>query len=256
MLKNLFRPRIVEDRHFAVPEGTRVYAIGDIHGRVDLLRSLQDMIVADSVDSPAARNVLVYLGDYVDRGDSSRQVIEFLMKQHIQGFEIVHLIGNHEEMMLTFLDDPSIGPNWIGNGGGETLLSYGIHNPGHRAVLEPDTLEMLSRALAAELPIEHFNFLHDLATSHVEGDYMFVHAGIMPGVALDLQTRADLLWIRDEFLSSQADHGKCIVHGHTITREVAFPGNRIGIDTGAFYSGVLTCLVLQGQDRKLIQTGS
>lgn len=256
MLKSLFWPRPIEDRQFAVPDGTRAYVVGDIHGRVDLLRRLHDMVAADSLTSPVTRNVLVYLGDYVDRGDSSRQVIEFLMQQELQGFEIVHLIGNHEEMMLTFLDDPSIGPNWIGNGGGETLLSYGIHNPGHRAVLEPGTLETLSQALAAELPKEHVNFLHGLATSHVEGDYMFVHAGIMPGVSLDLQTRADLLWIRDEFLSSHADHGKCIVHGHTITREVAFRGNRIGIDTGAFYTGVLTCLVLQGQDRKLMQTGS
>lgn len=254
MLKNLFRPRVEEDRQYAAPDGARIYVVGDIHGCVDLLLRLHEMIVADSLEEPAERNVLIYLGDYIDRGESSKQVIDFLMGQYIQGFETVHLTGNHEEMMLTFLDDPSIGLNWIANGGGETLMSYGIGYPGRHSLLEADTLDALRATLTEKLPADQLNFLKTLATQHVEGEYMFVHAGIMPGTDLHQQSRQDLLWIRDEFLGSDEDFGKCIVHGHTITREVAFKTNRIGIDTGAFFTGVLSCLVLEGQTRRLLQT--
>lgn len=254
MLKKLLRPRGEEKRQYAAPDGARLYAVGDIHGREDLLLRLNDMIVADSLENPAERNVLIYLGDYIDRGESSRQVIDFLMGQQIEGFEIVHLTGNHEEMMMIFLDDPSIGLNWVANGGGETLMSYGVGHPGHRALVETETAETLQAELREAVPADHWEFLKSLATQHVEGEYMFVHAGIMPGTALDEQNRKDLLWIRDEFLGSDADFGKCIVHGHTIAREVAFKSNRIGIDTGAFFTGVLTCLVLEGQTQRLLQT--
>jgi serine/threonine protein phosphatase 1 len=232
-----------------VPDGTRVYAIGDIHGRLDLLVEIERRIADDAAAAETARNIVVYLGDYVDRGSQSREVIERLIERPLAGFERILLRGNHEDSMLQFLVDVQIGPAWLAYGGAATLLSYGIAPPGS----DRDFVRV-QEELRAKLPERHLAFLRRLKLRHVEGDYFFVHAGIRPGIPLDDQRPEDLLWIRDEFLLSPRDFGKLIVHGHTITKTPDIKRNRIGIDTGAFASGTLTCLVLQGDARSFLQT--
>ena len=251
MLAKLFGPRASKPPPVLprVPQGTRLYAIGDIHGRLDLLTELERRIADDAASSGAARNVIVYLGDYLDRGGQSREVVERLIERPLSGFERVLLLGNHEDSMLQFLVDVQIGPAWLGFGGAATLLSYGIKPP----VSDRD-LVRAQEELRAKLPERHLAFLRGLKLNHVEGDYYFVHAGIRPGVPLDAQRPSDLLWIRDEFLHSRQDYGKIIVHGHTITETPEIKRNRIGIDTGAFASGLLTCLVLQGEAWSFLQT--
>ena len=235
-----------------VPEGTRVYAIGDIHGRADLLRALQAKIVEDARRAPIERKVVVYLGDYVDRGLESRQVIELLMDAPLDGFECVHLKGNHEAFMLDFLDDASMGPAWFANGGLATILSYGVGlGDGVRAEARA---EHAQAAFRAALPSRHREFLAALPYMHVEGDYAFVHAGIRPGVPLERQSSQDLMWIRQEFLGSSVRHPKMIVHGHSIHFTPEVKTNRIGIDTGAYATGALTCLVLERAKRDFLHT--
>ena len=236
----------------SAPPATRLYAIGDIHGRADLLAALHGLILDDTAGAEALRKVVVYLGDYIDRGSSSREVIDMLLDAPLEGFESVHLLGNHEETMLKFLKDPSIGSRWFLNGGNATVMSYGVGGP------EGDTPDErwrnLGKALVAAVPARHIAFLKSLKPDRIEGDYLFVHAGIRPGLPLDKQKPEDQLWIRDEFLKSKTDHGKCVVHGHTITTEIESRPNRIGIDTGAYYSGMLSCLVMEGDERRVIET--
>jgi len=235
-----------------VPPGTRVYAVGDIHGRADLLRRLHAIIHADAYQRQAPRNVVVYLGDYIDRGEASPAVLDLLIDEPLPGFDRVHLKGNHEDALLRFLDDLGVGPSWMLYGGAETLISYGIRPP---AAAGPDrAVERAQRELRLRLPLRHRHFLADLKLMHEEGDYLFAHAGVRPGVPLDQQQEQDLLWIRDEFLLSDAEFGKIVVHGHTITPRPDVQRNRIGIDTGAFASGTLTCLVLEGSDWSFLQT--
>ena len=243
-----------EDSRHRVPEGRRVYAIGDIHGRLDLLERLHAMISEDSRNAASdAARVIVYLGDYIDRGPDSRAVIDLLRREDLPGFECVHLLGNHEWAMLEFLENHLIGESWFAYGGYATLVSYGI-NPMPRPMPPEGRIAGLQNALKAALPPEHFAFLMGLRLSHVEGDYLFVHAGIRPGVPLERQEVEDLTQIRYEFLESPLDHGKLVVHGHTIADEPEIRPNRIGIDTGAFASGKLTCLVLEGSSRAFLTT--
>ncbi len=234
------------------PESTRLYAIGDIHGSVDLLRSLQRKIVADARQSKAERKCVIYLGDYVDRGLHSREVIDLLIDGLSEDFETVHLKGNHEDFMLRFLEDAKIGPGWFANGGSATLYSYGVRMLERGGDLE--RLNHLQQQLRDNLPDLHLRFLRGLARCHLEGDYLFVHAGIRPGVAIENQLDEDLFWIREQFLLDESDHGKVVVHGHTITELPEIRPNRIGIDTGAYATGVLTCLVLEGSERGFLQT--
>jgi serine/threonine protein phosphatase 1 len=229
-----------------------VYAIGDIHGRLDLLRTLEELIRDDAAAAPETRKVVVYLGDYVDRGPDSRGVIEHLLAEPLAGFERVHLIGNHESMMLDFLRDVAMGPGWLWNGGDATLESYAVAAP--MGWSDRDQLEAARRGLAAALSADHRAFLDRLARSHREGDYLFVHAGIRPGVGLDDQDPNDLIWIREPFLDSTAEHGVVVVHGHSIAQEPQYRDNRIGIDTGAYGTGRLTSLVLAGDQVRVIQT--
>jgi serine/threonine protein phosphatase 1 len=236
----------------SAPPGTRLYAIGDIHGRADLLRALTALIRDDARRRQAPRNVAVYLGDYVDRGPHSRDVIDLLRSEPLPGFEHIHLRGNHEDVMLRFLVDISVGPSWLAFGGRETLQSYGVDAPFPEAA--PDELERAQRALAQRLPAEHLAFLRGLRLLHQEGDFCFVHAGVKPGVPLDRQREQDLLWIRDEFLASNAEFGRIVVHGHSISPVPEVRRNRIGIDTGAFRTDRLTCLVLEGAERSFLQT--
>ncbi len=236
-----------------MPAGRRVYAIGDIHGRVDLLRLLHDRIAEDARGAPSLRHCIVYLGDYIDRGPYSREVIELLLEGPPTGFEAVCLKGNHEELMLRFLEDAKMGLGWLLNGGDATLQSYGI---GVLRALGGDgsRLDVLREHLAAEAPSRHVGFLRRLERWHIEGDYLFVHAGILPGVALDDQKDEDILWIREAFLHDKRDHGKVVVHGHSITEAPEVRQNRIGIDTGAYATGVLTCLVLEGSGHRFLST--
>lgn len=237
----------------AAPPDTRIYAVGDIHGRLDLLLQLQRLIAADAAASSARRRVLVYIGDYIDRGPDSAGVLDLLLDHPLAGFEIVHLLGNHEDTLLQFPDDLTVGPSWLTYGGVQTLASYLIDAaPG--SWRDEQELRRLQGEVRRRVPRRHTTFLRGLPLTHIEGDYLFVHAGIRPGIPLDQQERDDLLWIRDPFLQSSADHGKIVVHGHTIAAAPEERPNRIGIDTGAFHSGCLTCVVLEGTGRSFLQT--
>jgi serine/threonine protein phosphatase 1 len=237
----------------SVPGDTAVYAIGDIHGRSDLLAELHAAIAADAATRQVSRRVLVHLGDYVDRGPDSAGVIYRLLDALPPGFESVCLLGNHERMMLDFLEDPSTGPLWLRNGGDATVASYGVtYDP--KGGFDVQRLRGLQGGLRHRLPERHQRFLNGLYLLHVEGDYAFAHAGIRPGVALEAQEEMDLLWVRGLFLRSEVDHGKIIVHGHTIIPEPEILPNRIGIDTGAWFTGRLTCLALHGGQRHLMAT--
>ncbi len=240
-------------RKARVADDARVYAIGDIHGRADLLAELHGRIRADAAAHPAARRAIVYLGDYVDRGPDSRGVVETILEAPLEGFDAVRLRGNHEDLMLEFLDDVAGAVNWFFNGGLATLASYDVEPRTGAGASRP--AHELQQEFRRALPARHLEFFRELAVSHREGDYLFVHAGIRPGVALDGQDPHDLIWIRDAFLASRADHGFVVVHGHSIRPEPEDTGNRIGIDTGAYATGVLTCLVLQGGERRYLQTG-
>jgi serine/threonine protein phosphatase 1 len=240
-----------QEKRPAYPAGKRMYAIGDIHGRHDLLEQLHEAIEQDAAAFDGDKQV-VYLGDFVDRGEGSRQVIDHLLSDPLPGFESIYLMGNHEHAALSFLDDPHSIPGWLSWGGRETLYSYGIQT-GFSA--GQDDLERLRTLWERAMPAIHLKFLESCQVCHHEGDYYFVHAGIRPGIALHKQVFEDQLWIREPFLSSTKNHGAVVVHGHTISEEVVQMPNRIGLDTGAFRSGVLSCLVLEGEQQRLLQTG-
>jgi serine/threonine protein phosphatase 1 len=234
-----------------VPEDTLVYAIGDIHGCVELLKTLHEEIRRDADAANCARRVAVYLGDYVDRGPSSKEVVDLLLEKPLDGFEHHFLMGNHEAFLIEFLDDIEAGPGWLFNGGVTTLRSYGIDIDDSFAMTVPALTE-LQKTFTEKLPKEHRAFYEALEYNHQEGDYFFVHAGIRPGVPLDAQDNDDMLWIREEFLLAPNYHGKIIVHGHTISWDPEIKANRIGIDTGAFTSGVLTGLALEGHEQDVL----
>jgi serine/threonine protein phosphatase 1 len=239
-------------QHPAVPDGTRLYVVGDIHGCVDLLAAMHEMILADAGRAQAERRVVVYLGDYIDRGPNSKGVVDLLTERPLAGFETVHLRGNHEQTLLTFLDDISIGPDWFSFGGVATFESYGLTAPVE--IFDVDALRAAQAALRDGLPPAHLDFYCDLRLGHLEGDFLMVHAGVQPNLPLDAQTENDLLWIREPFLQSTADFGVIIVHGHTIAQGPEIRPNRIGIDTGAFHTGRLTCAVFQGNSIDFLQT--
>jgi len=219
----------------------RIYAVGDVHGRADLLNELFAGIDADLVANPIQRAVHVFLGDYVDRGPGSRAVLDALIERGRE-YASVYLRGNHEVLLEEFLRQPEVFSEWRQVGGIETLLSYGI-----RPSFNPSTSEqqILAKALANALPENHSQFLSKLRSWFSCGDFFFVHAGVRPGIPLASQKDADLLWIRDDFLNCQESFGKIIVHGHTPVHEVDFRSNRINIDTGAYATGRLTCLRIE-----------
>lgn len=239
-------------RTYHGPPGTSIYAVGDIHGRADLLTKIHKRIRADAGKRARGnRKVVVYLGDYVDRGAKSRQVIDVLLKSPLKGFEAVYLKGNHEDYMLDFLEGSGDGLGWLFNGGEATIASYGVAQAGS-TYPEAGALDDLRAALQAAVPEDHRAFLTDLRLHHREGGYLFVHAGIRPEVPLVDQSAEDLMWIREEFLGSQTDHDCRVVHGHSITWSPVVLPNRIGIDTGAFVSGELTCLVIEGAETRFL----
>ncbi len=254
MISLPFSPRRGSARHPRVPNGVRVYAIGDIHGRADLLDQMFKRVDADFVQAPVSHRIEVFLGDYVDRGPASRQVLELLIErgrphqiERGKTHQSIFLKGNHEALLVDFIAHPSTLDDWQRLGGLETLMSYG---------LAPFINKRMRAELAAEfdkaLPPSHKNFLSDLKTSFICGDYFFVHAGVRPGIALEKQRQEDLLWIRQEFLFCEEDFGKVVVHGHTPVQQPEVRSNRINIDTGAYATGRLSCLVLEADTMRIL----
>jgi len=240
MLDFLRSRRIVKQPR--LPDGIRVYAFGDIHGRSDLLKKTFTVIDADMERNPASRSIEVFLGDYVDRGPDSAHVLDLLLDRSLYR-ETVFLKGNHEAYFLEVLRDPGKLEDWRQFGGLQTLMSYGIQPP-----INPDASEQadLIGALIEVMPNAHLRFLDGLQPTFVCGDFFFVHAGVRPGIPLKEQQEADLLWIRSEFLDSDEDFGKFIVHGHTPVRVPDIRPNRNNIDTGAYATGNLTLLTIEG----------
>lgn len=235
-----------------VPDGTIVWAIGDVHGRLDLLKPLVEAIMADAA-SDADRKVVIFLGDYIDRGPESRDVIQYLAAlPKDAGIEWRFLKGNHEEAMLDFLDDPTTGPTWCEYGGDATLASYGLRLPQMKH--KPEAWKHLADDLDHKVTPTELEFLQRLELSLSVGDYFFAHAGARPGIPLDQQAERDLMWIRNSFLDSEVEFEKVVVHGHTPTHEVHVDGRRIGVDTRAYDSGTLTALRLEGGDRRLLKS--
>lgn len=230
---------------------TRVYAVGDVHGRLDLLLRLEADIRNDLEARPTEAPLVCYLGDYVDRGPSSAGVVDHLAAPACDGLRRVFLKGNHEDRMLAFLDEPTAnGPGWMKFGGREALASYGLP----QAKIEAEDWQALRAALAAAVPPAHLAFLNSLELALRWNSYLFVHAGLDPGRPLADQEPHDLMWIREPFLSSDRDYGLRVVHGHVIEPEPVFRANRIGLDTGAYKSGILTCAALEGGAVRLLQT--
>jgi serine/threonine protein phosphatase 1 len=233
----------------AVPDGMRVYAVGDIHGCARQLDDLMAVILADNQASGLDTR-LVFLGDYLDRGPDSKGVIARLLSPP-EGYKASHLMGNHDQTLLDFLDDPIVYRSWRSFGAQETLMSYGVLPP--RFDDEEEFVQARQQLLQA-MPADHLNFLRNLQGSVRIGDYFFVHAGVRPGIALDQQVAADMLWIRDEFLDSRHNFGSVIVHGHTPIERGVRRTNRINIDTGAYATGRLTAAVLEGETCRFLST--
>jgi len=240
----------VRGRRPSLPAELRIYAIGDIHGRLDLLNELLARIGSDIALRPTVRPLYVFLGDYIDRGSASRETIDRLI-EHGKTHESVFLKGNHELIAIKCLSDRGLFDQWLRLGGLETLVSYGV--PAETLANGKQIAELQS-AFHGALPQAHFRFFRDLKNSFECGDFFFAHAGVKPNVELSRQKENDLLWIRGEFLSSKDDFGKIVVHGHTPTREIEVGPNRINIDTGAFATGRLTCLVIEGLSLSVIDT--
>lgn len=234
-----------------IPDGQRVYAIGDVHGRADLLENLLGEIERDDAGRPAAQTTIVLLGDLVDRGPHSRQVIDRLLDRDWGARAVRYLLGNHEEVMLRALaGDLEIVRFWMRIGGAETMTSYGVD----AETLAEGSAQKILDAFIPNVPRGHQALLHRMEDRVSIGDYCFVHAGIRPGVALERQQVEDLRWIRREFLDFEGDHGAVIVHGHTVTEDVEEFDNRIGIDTGAYRTGRLSALGLEGSARWRLAT--
>jgi serine/threonine protein phosphatase 1 len=233
------------------PEDMRLYAIGDVHGCDALLAEVHAAISGDLAARPVADHRIVHVGDYVDRGPDSAAVIERLARLTVSDPRVLCLRGNHDQLLVDFLAEPAqFVDMFLGNGGGETLASYGVE-AGLWTTLFGDNTG-LAEKLAANMPAHHRLFLETLALSLRLGGYFFCHAGVRPGVPLDDQEPRDLLWIRDEFLYSGADFGAVIIHGHTPAHEPEVRPNRINIDTGAVFGGRLTVLALEGAEYRFL----
>lgn len=232
-----------------IPPGRRVYAVGDIHGRLDLFEALIAAIDQDDATAQQAASTVILLGDLVDRGPDSAGVIARARAWQAER-DVRIITGNHEEMFLESFTNADILHNFLRWGGRETLQSYGIET----GEAGDAALEDIQHLMAARVPAEDRAFIGSFEDYVVIGDYAFVHAGIAPGVPLEKQSTGDLRWIREQFLLYSRPHSHFVVHGHSIYERTASYANRIGIDTGAFQSGRLTALVLEGTGRRLIET--
>jgi serine/threonine protein phosphatase 1 len=233
------------------PEGARIYAVGDIHGCRDLLDQLLYKIEADDEARAPADTQLIFLGDLADRGPDSRGVIDRLMTLGATSNNVQFIFGNHEELLMRAWEgDPRAAGVFNRNGGRDTMLSYGVHPETY----DDATLERLVEIMRKVIPDSHIEFLRSFRDWVVVGDYLFVHAGIKPGVPIEQQELSDLRWIRGDFTRYEGAHDKMVIHGHSITEEVDDQPNRIGIDTGAFATGKLTAIGIEGTDRWFLQT--
>src|SRR5436305_183038 len=231
--------------------GHRAYVVGDIHGRLDLLDQLLAKIDDDLRRNPARKTLLVFVGDLIDRGPQSAEVVERLRTYRRSGVRPIFLLGNHEEVLLRILKgDAALIQKWRWFGGAECLKSYGVE----ASKLPKQAGARALATIRAAIPKQHIEFLESFIDTCRFGDYLFVHAGIRPGVQLDQQLQSDLRWIREAFLLDETDHGCVVVHGHTISPKVEERTNRIGIDTGAYRTGVLTALALEGTERWYLDT--
>lgn len=233
------------------PEGWRAYAIGDVHGRLDLLDQMLAAIAADLEAKPAAKVALVMLGDLIDRGPDSSGVVERLRQFHDPRFKLVCLTGNHEEVLLRILaGERGLVQDWLLFGGAECLASYGADAALIGRLPERDALALIKRAI----PANHAQFLSSFADTLRFGGYLFVHAGIRPGVPLEVQRQIDLRWIRGDFLDHVGQLDVMVVHGHTISPAVEERPHRIGIDTGAYRTNRLTALAVENDRRWFLST--
>lgn len=239
-------------RHYpSGAEGYRAYVVGDVHGRLDLLEALLGKIEADIGARRGTEVVLVFVGDLIDRGPSSAGVVERLRNYQKDGVRTIFLLGNHEEVLLRILaGEAELISGWLRFGGAECLRSYGVDPAQLKGLDDAQALALIEGAI----PPEHVEFLRSFGDTFRFGDYLFVHAGVRPGVELAAQSQKDLRWIREPFLLDHSDHGFVVVHGHTISSEVEELPNRIGIDTGAYATGILTALVIDGGTRRFIDT--
>ena len=255
-------PQINSDQPYSIPDGVRVYAIGDIHGHLAPLQEMHLKIDEHLNANPVDKAYIVYLGDYVDRGPDNMAIIERLSQMPvIEGhIERVFIKGNHEWGMQGFMEQPLIfGAEYLKCGGLDTILSYGVELPDHvtheaickREIL-PAEYERLSSAFNKKVPQHHVEFLNNLDLYRQIGGYVFVHAGIKPGVALEMQNSQDLMRIRHVFSDDARDHGFRVVHGHQIFDDVQITPNRISVDTGFYEKGVLSCVVLEGNNEEII----
>jgi serine/threonine protein phosphatase 1 len=242
------RKRPEPRHHGRIPDGQRIYAVGDIHGRADLLEQLLDDIAADDASRPQADTGIVFLGDLVDRGPDSAGVVSRVRALCEAGVARL-LKGNHEEILVAAAKgDTRSARGLMGIGGAATLRSYGISD----AEAGEGSFEDLCRLIAARVPADDIRFLDQGEDMIAIGDYLFVHAGVRPGVPLDQQAPNDLRWIRERFLNSREDHGVMVVHGHSIAPEVEQMPNRIGLDTGAFFTGRLSAMGFEGDARWIV----
>ncbi|MFW5833500.1 MAG: metallophosphoesterase [Pseudomonadota bacterium] len=256
-LSRLWQRRLRGATHGFVPrrlgEGLRVYAVGDVHGRLDLLLRLEASIVDDAHRRPPGEACrIVMLGDYVDRGPDTRRVLDHLLGPPPDGFDRHLLCGNHDWWLRRFVDDAGPAMPWLISGADAVMRSYGVH-----VDVRPDneaSLDALRRQLHRRMPAAHRRLLRGLVFSLQLGDYLFVHAGIRPGLALAQQDPHDLMFIREPFLSDRRDHGVVVVHGHTVTPEPVVAANRIGIDTGAYRTGILTAVVIDDTGIRFLAT--
>jgi serine/threonine protein phosphatase 1 len=250
LLKRFFRGQSSKKRASG-PADSRAYAIGDVHGRLDLLRDLLGSIERDNAGRGPAKTYLVMLGDLIDRGPDSCGVIEQLAGSPVPFARPIHLKGNHEEYLLDVLrgNDDSI-THWLVYGGYECAESYGVT----RGWMLNATPQEIGDKLRASVPAAHVRFLEEMHDSFRFGDYLFVHAGIRPGVPIAEQSSKDLRWIREGFLDDRTDHGLIVVHGHTIVDQPEQHANRIALDTGAYRSGTLTAIGLEGEERWFLST--
>ena len=241
-MRSLLRSRPPK-RKPKLPDGVRIYAISDIHGCAHLLEPMLRVIDADLAQSRPRYAIEVFMGDYIDRGPDTRSTLDILVERSRRG-NAVFLKGNHEAFLVNVLRDPSLLDDWLRVGGAQTLMSYGVSSsaPGS----EHDDPTTLLDELARAIPSEHVEFLRNLRPSFTCGDFFFVHAGVRPGVPLSEQQESDLLWIREEFLQSEEHFSKYIVHGHTPVRSAELLANRANIDTGAYATGNLTLMSIQG----------
>lgn len=247
-LKHLFRTEPERVAWPPLPQGERIYAIGDIHGRADLLAELLRDIEKDDATRKPAETTIIFLGDLIDRGPDSAGVIDQVMELARHRY-VRTIAGNHEEMLLASMDSDNVLRKFLEYGGKETILSY----IGDVQEYNRLSISQLRQRLPEMLPAHHLGFLRSLEDYVRIGDYLFVHAGVRPGIDLDQQEVSDLRWIRAGFLDSNEDFGAIVVHGHTITEDIAIRNNRIGIDTGAYLHGRLSAVAFEGTERWFLQ---